>query len=397
MANAVKFTYISHGKSLPGTLDSSTIYFVEDSQQIWVGNKLMADHIDVDLSEYEVKSVSITGTGTFIQNATFDSSTGLLTLTKGTPAGGSIERGVDGPPSTSTLSPGGTFTVVTDTPVSDNKIYNSSTEFTLPDQITAVSIARESGTSNVTLSVTSSDQTQSTSSTVNFGDAAFSSTSDFATAAQGAKADAAMPASGGTATGASITLASNPTNAMDAATKQYVDSAVSGITGSMYLRGVSTTIITDGGTQQPTIDGAVVTDITAGDVVLYSPNSDSHYIEFVWDGAKWIQLGDETSYVIKTTQVIAGEGVSGGGALNGDVTVSHGSTGSGSAATYAGTANTISAVSSMTADKFGHISTATVTDYTSAITTIAQNEAVSAIAADTTLAHLSDIPTWNVV
>ena len=61
---------------------------------------------------------------------------------------------------------------------------------------------------------------------VNLGTAAFTDATDYATAAQGALADAAMPRSGGIFTGA-VTLAANPSNNLEPATKQYVDSNVS--------------------------------------------------------------------------------------------------------------------------------------------------------------------------
>lgn len=58
------------------------------------------------------------------------------------------------------------------------------------------------------------------------------------------------------------------------------------VTNVMDFIGVSTSTITDEGTQNPTINGTVVTTKQKGDVVLYDKQ------EFVWDGDKWNQLGD---------------------------------------------------------------------------------------------------------
>lgn len=58
------------------------------------------------------------------------------------------------------------------------------------------------------------------------GSAAYTASSTYATAAQGTKADNAMPKSGGTFTG-NVTLNADPTTALGAATKQYVDSKIS--------------------------------------------------------------------------------------------------------------------------------------------------------------------------
>ena len=61
------------------------------------------------------------------------------------------------------------------------------------------------------------------------GTAATTNATDYATAAQGTKADNAMPKSGGTFTGA-VTLAGAPTTDLNAATKKYVDDAVTAAT-----------------------------------------------------------------------------------------------------------------------------------------------------------------------
>ena len=91
----------------------------------------------------------------------------------------------------------------------------------------------------------------------------------------------------------------------------YVNNA---ITSAQPYKGVSSTAITDGGTEMPTISG--YTTRTKGDVVAYNNK------EFIWEGDKWRELGDEGSYALKTVQVIAGTGLTGGGAISQDVTLS---------------------------------------------------------------------------
>ena len=91
----------------------------------------------------------------------------------------------------------------------------------------------------------------------------------------------------------------------------FVNNAV---TAAQPYKGVSSTAVTDGGTEMPTISG--YTTRTKGDVVAYNKK------EFIWEGNKWRELGDEGSYALKTVQVIAGTGLAGGGAISQDVTLS---------------------------------------------------------------------------
>lgn len=81
----------------------------------------------------------------------------------------------------------------------------------------------------------------------------------------------------------------------DATTKQYVDehiaTATAGLTGAMHFVGISTT--------DPITEGATVgekTTFSKGDVVLFGDK------EFVYDGSAWVELGDETSYIVKGTK-----------------------------------------------------------------------------------------------
>ena len=71
-----------------------------------------------------------------------------------------------------------------------------------------------------------------------------------------------------------------------------------GLSGAMHFLGISTTEITDHGTEKPTVGGSAVTP-AEGDVVLYG------HKEYVWakvgiSGAlAWEALGDESSYALK--------------------------------------------------------------------------------------------------
>ena len=133
--------------------------------------------------------------------------------------------------------------------------------------------------------------------------------------------------------------------------------------GAMHFLGISSTPITDGGREHPKIDGSVIDtgELHAGDVVLYSPSGNTYYQEFVWcidstGTGHWSLLGDESSFVPSARRIIAGEGLSGGGTLDNDVTLYHGATGSGSDTTLNITDDgLISYVTGVTVDKFGHV------------------------------------------
>lgn len=99
----------------------------------------------------------------------------------------------------------------------------------------------------------------------------------------------------------------------DGSTKKTVTAADLGITGAMLFKGTSSTEITDGGTQDPTIGGTAVatSNLQAGNVVLYGNQ------EFVWNGSAWELLGDEGSYALKGhTHNYAGSSSAGGAATS---------------------------------------------------------------------------------
>lgn len=251
--NKIGFVYVGAGKTMPATPDPDSVYFVEDAQKLYVGGQLIADA--TDLSPYTVKSVTISGEGGNITGAEFNSSTGVLTLTKGATA---------------------------------------------------------------------------------------------------------MLAANGTATGATITLAADPSADMHAATKKYVDDAVEGLSGAMHFIGVSTTAITDGGTQTPTIGGKTVTP-AQGDVVLYGDK------EFIWNGSSWTQLGDESSFALKTTSVSAGTGLTGGGTLAADRTINHQDKPSSGSSALPSAVSGLEVVSDVSIDSLGHVASASKADLSTAV------------------------------
>ena len=117
-----------------------------------------------------------------------------------------------------------------------------------------------------------------------------------------------------------------------------------GLSGAMRFIGSTTTVISEGSTTNPiTINGSSVTAIN-GNVVLYN------HVEFIWVGS-WEKLGDEQSYALKSIQIKSGEGLSGGGSISNDVTLSHYIPTSSSS--IVGIAD--KAISTLSIDKFGHI------------------------------------------
>lgn len=79
------------------------------------------------------------------------------------------------------------------------------------------------------------------------------------------------------------------------AIQSMIDDAIGGIGKAVRFIGHSSTTITDGGNEKPTIDGKAFTEISAGDVVLYGNQ------EFICNASsKWELFGDEGSYATIT-------------------------------------------------------------------------------------------------
>lgn len=92
------------------------------------------------------------------------------------------------------------------------------------------------------------------------------------------------------------------------ATMDDVKIATSGLTGAMHF--------IDTVSSDPTADGFNVSGYKKGDVVLYKTK------EYVFNGTKFIELGDEGSYALKTISITGEDGLTGGGTLETSRTIS---------------------------------------------------------------------------
>ena len=89
-----------------------------------------------------------------------------------------------------------------------------------------------------------------------------------------------------------ITLPSGTTyDIKDAQARTDIENLQSIASGAMHYIGISSTAITDGGTEKPTIDGTQKTMGTSdsGAVVIYGEK------EYVWNGSKWQEFGSTGS------------------------------------------------------------------------------------------------------
>lgn len=93
-----------------------------------------------------------------------------------------------------------------------------------------------------------------------------------------------------------------------------------GLSSALSFAGTTTTDLTDGATTNPIkVNGKDYTAIS-GNVVLYNNK------EFIWNGTLWEELGDEASHALKSIKIEAGEGLTGGGTLEANRTISHATT-----------------------------------------------------------------------
>ena len=121
-----------------------------------------------------------------------------------------------------------------------------------------------------------------------------------------------------------------------AAVTAYVDDKTAGLTGAMHFAGSVAAIPPASGTY------------ASGDVVLLTGTSK----EYIFDGTNWKEFGDEGSYALKTVTVTAGSGLTGGGSLEANRTISHAVPNTVASAVTAA-ANTF--VKAVTFDQFGHV------------------------------------------
>ena len=97
-------------------------------------------------------------------------------------------------------------------------------------------------------------------------------------------------------TDSTLNNAVNGLSASIDANSQEITSIKGSIAGGTHFIGVSTTAITDKGTQKPTI-GGTQKKVTAGDIVIYGNK------EFIWNGSAWAELGDTTAELQKITEL----------------------------------------------------------------------------------------------
>ena len=107
--------------------------------------------------------------------------------------------------------------------------------------------------------------------------------------------------------------------------------AIEAITGgdAVVFIGVSSTAITDGGTEVPTISGSSISttaDLRAGDIVFYKASNQPNK-EFIWDGSKW--------------QMFDAAGTLGALAYKDDVSASYTPAGTVSQPTFTGSSSTV--------------------------------------------------------
>lgn len=129
----------------------------------------------------------------------------------------------------------------------------------------------------------------------------------------------------------------------DGSTAVSITAADLGLSNALHFIGVKSSIPTSG-------------TYANGDVILVGNK------EYVYNNG-WVELGDGSSYALKSIQVKAGSGLSGGGTIDNDVTISHGNTSDVSNVT----ANGRKYVTGLTFDDYGHVTgvttgTETVTD-----------------------------------
>lgn len=149
----------------------------------------------------------------------------------------------------------------------------------------------------------------------------------------------------------STTAPSSTSDDTSIPTSAAVWDAISNLGNVFVFRGTSSTEITDGGMQNPTIRGTVITSKKIGDVFLYDDK------EFVWTGLVWEVLGDEGSHALKTVSITGAGALGGGGTLAADRTITHKTISrTDSTSTVSPThGGTFTAIDSITSNTYGHI------------------------------------------
>ena len=126
---------------------------------------------------------------------------------------------------------------------------------------------------------------------------------------------------------------------------------IAGLSGAMHYRG---DVAADPTTTAPTGTWH------EGDVVTFGNN------EYVYNGSAWRVLGDEGSYALKTTTVTGTNGLTGGGALSQNQTISHTTitTPSSGTDTAKGQGDSVTVMTGITGDGWGHVTAYTTNSFT---------------------------------
>jgi len=165
------------------------------------------------------------------------------------------------------------------------------------------------------------------------------------------KAPLASPDFSGTPTAPTAAAGTNTKQiATTAFVKNAVDTATAGLSGAMHYRGEVSVIPPS---PAPGISYA------SGDVVVLTSSNK----EYVFNGTDWRELGDEGSYALKTITITAGSGLTGGGTLESNRTISH-AVPAGATAGEKGQTDGRKYVQKITTDEFGHITGVTTGEET---------------------------------
>lgn len=158
-------------------------------------------------------------------------SSGVISVANGTTSAKGVVQLTDSTSSTSTTTAATPNSVKSAYDLANTAKTNAAAAQTAANNAQATadskvgSVLLATGTNNGTLKLTVNGTATDNIAVKGLGTAAYTASSAYATSAQGTKADNAMPKSGGTFTGA-VTLNADPTVALGAATKQYVDSQI---------------------------------------------------------------------------------------------------------------------------------------------------------------------------
>lgn len=119
-----------------------------------------------------------------------------------------------------------------------------------------------------------------------------------------------------------------------------------GLSNALKFIGETTeTPLVDGSTTSSVKIGSTTHTAATGDVVLYGAK------EFVWQGSVWRELGDGSSHALKTISITGANGLTGGGTLEANRTISHADTSSQASISASGRRY----ITGVTLDDYGHV------------------------------------------